>query len=323
MTASVIMLLGFMALYFQAAEVLGYRTFDIPVLTKVAPSLAAGTQLAIFTALFFGFGVKMPVVPFHTWLPDAHVDAPTAGSVLLAGLLLKMGGYGLIRLALPLASAATAAVPVMFVFAVVSIIYAAVVCMPQRDLKRLVAYSSVSHMGLVLLGVAAYSADRSNYVGLAGAVFQMFAHGLVTAVLFMMAGSIHHHAGTREIEQLGGIARKMPVSGTVLTYGALASLGLPGLVSFPSELLVFFATYNAFGLLVFLPLAGVVLTAGYYLWMLQRALFGPFNANLKKVSDLSVHEAVPLGLLMFLIGLFGALPYLMLRFINFAAGGSG
>ncbi|MCA1812611.1 MAG: NADH-quinone oxidoreductase subunit M, partial [Halobacteriales archaeon] len=182
--ASLIMLVGFMALYFQA----GLGTFSIPAIAAAAPGFAFGFQTLAFAALFFGFIVKMPVVPFHTWLPDAHVEAPTAGSALLAGVLLKMGAYGLLRIALPLAPAAAQAwVPVMFVLGVLSILYGATISLAQRDLKKLVAYSSISHMGMVLLGIAAY-----NVVGINGALFMMFAHGLISPAMFMMAGVMQH-----------------------------------------------------------------------------------------------------------------------------------
>ncbi len=310
--ASLVMLLAIMAMYFEAAPVLegmiGHASFGMQDIAMVSGDFGNMFQLAVFGALFFGFGVKMPVVPFHTWLPDAHVEAPTAGSVLLAGLLLKMGSYGIIRIALPtLPGAAEAFVPVMLVIAIVSILYGAFASLAQRDLKKLVAFSSISHMGIVLLGIATLTT-----VGIAAAVFQMFAHGLVTAVLFMMCGVVQHKAGTREIPLLGGLSSKMPVAATFITIGFLASLGLPGLVSFPAEFSVFMATFDEFGWILMIPIASVAITAGYYLWALQRTMFGPMTdkIDISKVHDVNWYEAAPLTILIVLIVLFGVLPAL-------------
>ena len=315
--ASVVMLLGIMGLYFQCRDVLGYSTFSMIEIAKVSPTLAAGFQYVAFAALFFGFAVKMPSVPFHTWLPDAHVEAPTAGSVLLAGLLLKMGGYGIIRVALPLLPiGAKAAVPVMVVLGVASIVYGALLCLAQNDLKKMVAYSSISHMGFVMLGASTLSP-----IGISAAVFMMFNHGLITAVLFMMCGVFHHSAGTREISRLGGLAQKIPVAAGVFLAGALASLGLPGLCGFISEFLVFYSAFVAFGAWMWIPVSAVVLTAAYYLWAAQRVLFGKFRVDLpdgKKghLDDLHLHEAVTLGILIALIVFFGLFPSAVLDLTN-------
>jgi len=319
--ASVVMLLGIMGLYFQCKAVLGYGTFSMLEIAQVSPTLSAGFQYVAFAALFFGFAAKMPSVPFHTWLPDAHVEAPTAGSVLLAGLLLKMGGYGLIRVALPLLPVgAKAAVPVMVVLAVASIVYGAFLCIAQNDLKKMVAYSSISHMGFVMLGAATLSS-----IGISAAVLQMFTHGLITAVLFMMCGVIHHSAGTREISRIGGLAQKIPVAAAVFLAGSLASLGLPGLASFIGEFLVFYAAFVAFGVWMWVPVTAVALTAAYYLWAAQRVLFGKFKLELPEkekghLDDLHVHEAVALGILVGLILLVGLFPSLVLDLTNPVAG---
>ncbi|MDH4123081.1 MAG: NuoM family protein [Thermoplasmata archaeon] len=308
--ASLVMLLAIMALYFQA----GATSFDMIELGHVAPGFSTAFQVIAFGAFLFGFGVKMPMVPFHTWLPDAHVEAPTAGSVLLAGLLLKMGGYGLIRVAIPtLPQGATTLAPLMAVIGIVSILYAAVVCLAQKDLKKMVAYSSVSHMGFVMVGFATLGS-----VGIVAGVFQMFAHGLVTAVLFMSCGVVQHHCGTRIIQELGGISKMMPVLTALMTAGFLASLGLPGLVSFAAEFLIFYSIFVTYGLWLFLPILSVAITAGYYLWALQRSMFGPLNNKIDapKIHDANWYESVPMGILIALIALFGILPAIILSRIG-------
>lgn len=318
--ASVIMLIGIMAMYFQTFNSANIYTFSMEEISRYSIKFSKEFQYIVFIALFFGFGVKFPIVPFHTWLPDAHVEAPTAGSVLLAGLLLKMGGYGLIRIAIPMLPEAmynSYIITAMVIIAIISILYSALVCLAQQDIKRLVAYSSISHMGLVLLGFSTGTA-----IGITGGIFQMFAHGLITAVLFMMAGSIHHHCGTRIINELGGIASKLPLIATFITFGFLASLGLPGLVSFFSEVLVFLGTYYAFSWIIALPLIGIVITAGYYIWTLQRAVFGEFNNEVLKkapqgeLHDLYIYEIIPLAILCFLIALFGVAPSLVVNMIG-------
>lgn len=304
--ASLVMLLAIMAMYFQA----GATSFSMIDIGGASQGFATGFQIIAFGALLFGFGVKMPMVPFHTWLPDAHVEAPTAGSVLLAGLLLKMGGYGLIRVAIEsLPNGAVAWQPVMAIIGIVSIIYAAIVCLAQKDLKKMVAYSSVSHMGFVMLAFATL-----GQVGLIFGVFQMFAHGLVTAVLFMSCGVVQHHTGTRSIPSLGGISIKMPKLATLMTVGFLASLGLPGLVSFVAEFSIFKATYDWIGLWLLLPIASVAITAAYYLWALQRSMFGPLTEKIdtSDIHDANWYESVSMAVLVVLIALFGILPGIML-----------
>ncbi|HEX9908689.1 MAG TPA: NuoM family protein [Thermoplasmata archaeon] len=309
--ASLALLIGIMALYFEA----GAQSFSMEEIALAGGTQFSGLfQVGVFGALLFGFGVKLPMVPFHTWLPDAHVEAPTAGSVLLAGLLLKMGGYGLIRVAIPtLPDGAEDLSWLMAVLALASILYGALLCLAQKDLKKMVAYSSISHMGFVLLGFATLS-----QLGVVAGVFQMFAHGLVTAVLFMMCGVVQHHCGTRMIPSLGGLAKKMPVAATLMTVGFLASLGLPGLVSFAAEFMVFSSMFEEWSLWLFLPILSVAITAGYYLWALQKSMFGPLTDRIdtSHIHDANWYESVPVSLLIVLIAIFGVFPLAIFSFID-------
>lgn len=312
--ASLVMLLGIFALYFEAAAVNGYPSFSMEEINAVSPFFGQTFQIVVFGALFFGFAVKMPSFPFHTWLPDAHVEAPTAGSVLLAGLLLKMGSYGIIRVAFPaLPDGAHEWQWVMVILAILSIVYGAVMCIAQKDLKKMVAYSSISHMGIVMLGFATFTE-----LGIAAGVFQMFSHGLITAVLFMMCGVMQHKVGTRNIPRLGGLAAKMPYAAVFMMIGFLASLGLPGMVGFVPEFSVFTATFDAFGWLLLIPVCSVALTAAYYIWAMQRTLFGPLTdqVDTEHIHDLYWFETLPLAVLSGLIILFGIFPALVLDYIR-------
>ena len=303
--ASLIMLVGFMAVYFQA----GLGSFHLLRLAEVAPGFPLAFQGLAFLALLFGFIVKFPLVPFHTWLPDAHVEAPTAGSVILAGVLLKMGAYGLLRIALPLApQAAVDYIPLMLVLGVVSILYGSTICLAQRDLKKLVAYSSISHMGMVMLGIAAF-----NVIGIQGALFMMFAHGLISPAMFMMAGVMLHATGTRMIPKLGGLAKKMPWAMAALVFAFMANVGLPGLVGFLAEFQIFLSAWQAFGWAIAFPILYLVITAGYVLWALQRSVFGPVTgaAADEHVHDWKPYEAAPMAVLIALILAFGLWPPLL------------
>jgi proton-translocating NADH-quinone oxidoreductase chain M len=305
--ASVLMLVSLFALAFYSHA----ASFDFADLYGPARALASVPQVFAFLGLFFGFGVKFPIVPFHTWLPDAHVEAPTGGSVLLAGLLLKLGGYGLIRWGLELLPLGLNRVtPLLYAVAFASIIWGSFVSLAQRDLKRLVAYSSINHMGIVLLAIAVYS-----NLGLLAAVLLMFAHGIVSALLFMVAGSVHHTFGSRDIVSVNGITTRTPVLSTMTMVGSLASLGLPALISFPAEFTAFLATWDRIGYWVLIPLVVLVVTAGFYLWMMQRLLFGPMRNVPPEAHDLPPYEAIAMGLLVALTVLYGVLPSLLTNVI--------
>lgn len=310
--ASLLVLLGILVFYWMSG------TFSIVEILNQGQVIPLGlyTDL-LFFALLLGFGTKLPMVPLHTWLPDAHVEAPTAGSVLLAGVLLKMGGYGLIRFNVQMLPGVSDGLYVLVaVIGIVSIVYGAFVCLAQDDLKRLVAFSSVSHMGFVTLGIGAAMLGGSK-LAMAGAVFQLFAHGLISAALFMIAGALGHNVGTRLISKLHGAAKKIPNTAGFMMVAFMASLGLPGLVGFVAEFTVFLGVYEGFeaffgsGLWVLIPAVAIVITAGYYLFAMQRAMFGPEEEDAGEMKDLHSFEILPLAVLMFFIALLGILPYLL------------
>ncbi|OIR22461.1 MAG: hypothetical protein BET99_04165 [Marine Group III euryarchaeote CG-Epi2] len=311
-TASVIMLVGFMALYFEA----GVQSFSMIDIAHSSRDFTEDFQIWVFAALFIGFAVKIPSFPWHTWLPDAHVQAPTAGSILLAGVMLKMGLYGLIRAALPaLPLGAAYFVPLMVVLAIISILYGAALSLGQTDLKKLVAYSSVSHMGVALLGVA-----TMTELGLAGAVFMMFAHGILSPAMFMIAGVLLHQVGTREIPKLGGLARHQPKTTGIFVVIFMGSLGLPGMAVFVAELAVFIAFFQSHGYWLLLPIFGMVLTAGYHLWALQRAVFGTDSKEIEmgKVHEAPWYELYPMFTIIIIAAIFGIFPHYLMDPINTA-----
>lgn len=313
--ASVVMLVALLAMVFTA----GWPSFDFVNTSNIialnqsmqgSPDVGV-IQVLLFGSLLFGFGVKLPMVPFHTWLPDAHVEAPTGGSVLLAAVLLKMGAYGLIRFAFPLLPIGREDLTwLVLALAFASIVWGAFLSLSQRDMKRLVAYSSINHMGIVLLAIALWT-----QLGVTAAVLLMFAHGLVSGLLFMTSGSVHHSFGTRDIPSLGGITAKAPVLSTMIMIGSLASLGLPALVSFPAEFSAFLATWEQLSYWVFLPLLALVITAAFYIWMMQRLNFGPPRGMAADAHDLPTPEMLGMVLLVGLIVLYGMLPFLIVHLI--------
>ncbi len=297
LAGSVLLLVAILALYFQ-----GGHTFDIMALS--AGRYSATLQWWLFVAFFAAFAVKVPMFPFHTWLPDAHVEAPTAGSVILASVLLKMGTYGFLRFSLPmLPDASRSFTPLMVVLSIVAIIYGAYMALAQVDLKKLIAYSSVSHMGFVTLGIFMF-----NQQGIEGAVLQMVNHGITTGALFLCVGFIYERTHSRLIADNTGLAGPMPRYATFLVIFALSSLALPGTNSFVGEFLVLVGTFLWSKIAAALASLGIILAAAYLLWMVQRVAFGrPALHALPKLADLSGREMaalVPLVVLVFWIGLF-------------------
>jgi NADH-quinone oxidoreductase subunit M len=308
--AGLFVLLAIIALYFNIEP----RTFSMIEIAKLAPALPHNVQVIIFGALLFGFAVKLPVWPFHTWLPDAHVEAPTAGSIHLASLMLKMGGYGLIRIGMMMIpEGARAWIPVMIILGIVSAFYAAFAAMSQKDVKKMIAYSSVSHMGLALLGLAAF-----NLRGIQGAIYEMVAHGIITGLLFFLAGSIHHHVGSRDIEKITGFGKKTPYLMAAIAIAFLGSMGLPGLAGFVAEFLIFLGVFEAYKFIAIIVVFSIIFTAGYFLWTLQRLGFRePVKTVPKKIKDLEFWpELIPVAILIIFTIIFGLYPSLLLDMMN-------
>lgn len=296
LTGSLFLLVGILGLSLQA------DTFDIQVLATAVYS--AESQRWIFLALFLGFAIKLPMLPFHTWLPDAHSEAPTAGSVLLAGVLLKMGGYGFIRFCLPIfPEVATTFAPFVLWLSVAAILYGGYMALAQSDLKRLVAYSSVSHMGFVTLGIFSFNSE-----GIEGAILQMVTHGITTGALFLMVGQLYDRTHSRSMADYGGLHKRMPRFVAVLSLFVVASFGLPATSNFIGEFLILVGVSYEHFIFVVLAMGGIVLGAAYMLWMLQRVALGEARTNAARgLSDLSVREMItvlPLAVAVFGIGIY-------------------
>jgi NADH-quinone oxidoreductase subunit M len=307
LVGSVVMLLGILALYFYYHSVSGVYTFDVTQIHKLA--LPFNLQWWVFLAFFLGFAIKVPMFPFHTWLPDAHTDAPTAGSVILAAVLLKMGTYGFLRFSLPiLPDASKHFVPMMAVLCIIGIVYGALVALAQKDWKRLVAYSSVSHMALVMLGMFAL-----NPVGITGSIFQQLNHGISTGALFMIVGIVYERRHTREISEYGGLSKAMPVFAAIFLIMTMSSIGLPALNGFIGEFLILQGVFVHSKMWAVFAASGIVLGAAYMLSLYQRTMFGkienPKNERLMDLNNREFATFAPLIVLAVWMGLYPA-PFL-------------
>jgi NADH-quinone oxidoreductase subunit M len=306
LAGSVLMLVAILAIYFLQHKVTGSYDFSIAAFQAMAPVLAQQAksfQILLALAFFLGFAIKVPMFPFHTWLPDAHVQAPTAGSVILAAILLKMGTYGFVRFLMPILPNATKELMPWFLgLALIGIVYGALVAMIQKDMKKLVAYSSVSHLGMCMLGLFAM-----NPYGLKGAMFQMLNHGISTGGLFLIVGIVYERRHTRMIADFGGLSKSMPLYATVFMIMTLSSIGLPLLNGFIGEGMILMGAFQAFPWAAVVATLGIILGAAYMLWMYQRVMFGPISAVNEKMEDLNLREILyfsPLIVMAFWIGLY-------------------
>ncbi|WP_423745463.1 NuoM family protein (plasmid) [Haladaptatus sp. SPP-AMP-3] len=329
--ASLLMFIGFIALVFGLGDTI--TSLDMPAIAQALNSgelqglggISAGTLKALaFFAMFIGFGVKVPIVPFHTWLPDAHVEAPTPVSIMLAGVMLKMGTYALLRFNFTmLPGVAKDYAFIIALVAVVSVIYGALLALAQSDLKRIVAYSSVSSMGYVILGLVAF-----NMYGVGGATFQMVAHGLISGLMFMAVGVIYNTTHTRMVSDMSGLADKMPITVAVFVAGAFGYMGLPLMAGFAAEFFIFVGAFhstvlagNALALFTGAAMFGIVIVAGYLLFAMQRTLFGPFRLETDyEVGRASFHDVAPLVVLILLVILLGVQPNIFYHMIQDAVG---
>ncbi|MBP6963148.1 MAG: NADH-quinone oxidoreductase subunit M [Armatimonadetes bacterium] len=318
LVGSVAMLLAIVGVYLFTSP----HTFSIPEAITQMP-FAGKPMLGslAFIAFFLAFAIKVPSWPFHTWLPDAHVEAPTAGSVILAGILLKLGGYGFLRIALPMLPEPARHFSIWIaILALISIIYGALVAMAQKDMKKLIAYSSVNHMGYVMLGIAAAAAivgsPNDKAIALNGAMLQMFSHGLITGALFLLVGVIYERTHNRDLDQFGGLGARIPVYAGLLSFMAFASLGLPGLAGFVSEFFIFRGAIPIYTVIAALGVIGIIVNAAYLLWMLQRVLLGPLNPKWADVPDADAREVISLAPLVALTILVGIMPSLLVGVFN-------
>jgi len=303
LAGSLAMLGGIIALYLAT----GAKTFDMLEIAKQSVGLPHNVQVVIFIAIAVGLAVKVPIFPLHTWLPDAHVEAPTAVSVLLAGVLLKMGSYGFMRLGPTLLPEGfKALLPLLAILAVISIVYGAAVALMQTDMKKLVAYSSISHMGYVMLGIAA-----GTTAGFLGAQVQMFSHGLIAGLLFLLVGTVYERAHTREISAFGGIAKVVPILAGTMVFAAFASLGLPGMSGFIGEFMVIVGALSPFTVYAVIAAFAVILTVGYLLWMVRRVAFGPLNEERADMKDMTLSEGLSMAPLCVLIVFVGVYPQVL------------
>jgi NADH-quinone oxidoreductase subunit M len=314
LVGSVTMLLGMLWLYFTTGT---FNILDLPL--AAASPLAQATPLTaglLFWGVFLAFAIKVPVWPFHTWLPDAHVEAPTAGSVILAGVLLKMGGYGILRVLLPIFPLQAADfAPWIILMAVVGVVYGALVAMAQWDLKKLIAYSSVNHMGYFMMGVAAACAvtpepgvQKAVQTALSGALFEMFAHGIITGALFVLVGVIYDRTHTRDLASYGGLTVQMPVYSGFFRLMVFASLGLPGLAGFIGEFLAFVGTFQVWPVPTIVAGLGLIISAAFLLWTVQRVMLGPLNPRWSGLPDMDRREWLVLAPLAILALIFGIYP---------------
>lgn len=305
LAGSMFMLLAILAVYFTSTP----HTFNLMEISSSSFSL--GLQKVLFLGFFLGFAIKVPAFPFHTWLPDAHVEAPTPISVILAGILLKMGTYGFFRFSYPLFPEAAAwFAPALSIIAVIGIIYGGFCALAQTDFKKMVAYSSVSHMGFVLLGLAALNQNGFN-----GAMLQMFNHGVITSALFLLVGVLYDRAHTRDMNAFGGLGAQVPIYAGLLIFFSMASLGLPGLSGFISEFLTLLGAYEYNKLITGLSCIGIILAAAYLLYMIRRVLLGPLNKKWADLEEINTREVITLVPLVILTVAFGIYPNLILQYM--------